>query len=828
MKQPIFQRTKLINELQNILLYPLTVVVAGMGYGKTMTSRSFLEDYDLNYAWLSIGHNEMSLNTLWDYLVFQLEDIAPHLSSIFSQYGFPTDASQREKLIHLIRKYPYKKHTVLVFDDYHHASIPELDLLVEQIVWAKMDNFHILLLSRRMPEFHMDELLLKDYCYLIDQQCFEMDSEEIESYFSLHKTSLSPEELKMVFRLTEGWISAVYLMLKHYHTTRQIQPGINLFRLIENSILSHCTPEEIELLHLCSLFDTMTPDQLVFISKNHNAEALLKKISQHLVFVQYHEKEEFYRIHKLFATYLQKKWKEANDEKALQETYIRCGCWYLNQGNTITGLKYLLKGEAYDLILTQFSESSIGAILHSNNDFIQKLFQEIPIKKRYEYPLAYLTYIGFCITNINPQEGVRLLTEAKKHFLNKTGMDSLLEKQVQGEILLIDSYTKFNDIYAMSEKIQEAHQWIPSGSVIANRNKIITLGCPISLYLYHRYPRQLFSTMNQAKTAFLTYSKLAHGCGIGLDDLLFAEYLAETGDQKKATVIADKAFRKASSECQKDVMFNASFTRIRALHALGHYDQTAGLFREMQQIAEESSNPIYLSTYELCAAYISYQSCQPNFLPEWIQDNHLKNSSMSYEGASFYYIIHGKYLLAKNDYLALEINAEVLLDSCKVFQFVLGYIHAYLMQAIAKKYLYGHESSSKSFNQCLTLASKDNIFLSLSEYHQELISLLEYHLALGTIDPDLSGFAKALLAKTLQYGAFSEGIPSCPEPPEKLTSRELEILNQISQGKTNKAIAESLYLAEVTVRKHITSIYKKLKVSGRPAAVRKATELNLF
>jgi DNA-binding NarL/FixJ family response regulator len=52
-----------------------------------------------------------------------------------------------------------------------------------------------------------------------------------------------------------------------------------------------------------------------------------------------------------------------------------------------------------------------------------------------------------------------------------------------------------------------------------------------------------------------------------------------------------------------------------------------------------------------------------------------------------------------------------------------------------------------------------------------------------------------------------------------LTERELEILRALGQGQSNKAIAGSLWLAEQTVKFHLTNIYRKLAVSSRTEAV---------
>jgi DNA-binding NarL/FixJ family response regulator len=52
-----------------------------------------------------------------------------------------------------------------------------------------------------------------------------------------------------------------------------------------------------------------------------------------------------------------------------------------------------------------------------------------------------------------------------------------------------------------------------------------------------------------------------------------------------------------------------------------------------------------------------------------------------------------------------------------------------------------------------------------------------------------------------------------------LSSREVEILDYIARGNSNKEIAKSLKISDQTVKNHITSILKKLSVSDRTAAV---------
>jgi len=56
-------------------------------------------------------------------------------------------------------------------------------------------------------------------------------------------------------------------------------------------------------------------------------------------------------------------------------------------------------------------------------------------------------------------------------------------------------------------------------------------------------------------------------------------------------------------------------------------------------------------------------------------------------------------------------------------------------------------------------------------------------------------------------------------PHEQLTSREMEVLLLIAQGKTNQEIAEELFISLKTVKVHVSNILAKLDVQDRTQAV---------
>jgi two-component system, NarL family, response regulator LiaR len=63
------------------------------------------------------------------------------------------------------------------------------------------------------------------------------------------------------------------------------------------------------------------------------------------------------------------------------------------------------------------------------------------------------------------------------------------------------------------------------------------------------------------------------------------------------------------------------------------------------------------------------------------------------------------------------------------------------------------------------------------------------------------------------------GRPSAEEPiPDPLTDREMEVLKLVTRGYDNQQIAEQLFIAEVTVRTHVSRILRKLQLANRVQA----------
>ncbi|PCF54233.1 DNA-binding response regulator [Staphylococcus delphini] len=67
-----------------------------------------------------------------------------------------------------------------------------------------------------------------------------------------------------------------------------------------------------------------------------------------------------------------------------------------------------------------------------------------------------------------------------------------------------------------------------------------------------------------------------------------------------------------------------------------------------------------------------------------------------------------------------------------------------------------------------------------------------------------------------------------PHMLNKLSKRETEVLKEMAKGKTNKEIAETLFVSEKTIKTHVSHIFSKLEVTDRTQAAIYAMENHLF
>src|SRR5215217_3861188 len=93
------------------------------------------------------------------------------------------------------------------------------------------------------------------------------------------------------------------------------------------------------------------------------------------------------------------------------------------------------------------------------------------------------------------------------------------------------------------------------------------------------------------------------------------------------------------------------------------------------------------------------------------------------------------------------------------------------------------------------------------------------------LEPELAARLLRRLAHEVQEEpAGTSREPERAEPPQSLTPREVEVLELLTLGQTNRQIARAFVISVATVKRHVENIIAKLEVSDRTQAVVRALE----
>jgi len=101
----------------------------------------------------------------------------------------------------------------------------------------------------------------------------------------------------------------------------------------------------------------------------------------------------------------------------------------------------------------------------------------------------------------------------------------------------------------------------------------------------------------------------------------------------------------------------------------------------------------------------------------------------------------------------------------------------------------------------------------------------ELRRAILAVSQGMSVLSPQVTRQVLEVAALGDKLRSSDS---ELSSREMEVLSCLAQGKTTSQIAGELFISENTVKTHVRHILEKLQASNRAEAVSKATQMGLI
>jgi LuxR family maltose regulon positive regulatory protein len=809
----LFMRKSVVQALSNIWEYPLTVVEAPMGYGKTTAVKEYLSGSKAEVLWQTLTDD--SATGFWNGLSRLLGKLDPMVADRLAGVGVPSNSVFLDEAIRIVGSIEFLARTVIVLDDYHLLSSGNIDRFIELLVKSEIPNLHIVVVSRSVFGENTTELVLKGYCYVIEKSSFELSRAEIVEYCRLNGVKLSTEEADFLVSYTEGWISAVYLCIMGFLQDKRIERQASLYELIEKVVYRRCSVEVQEFLVNICIFDSFSSHQAEYMWNKGNTEALLGRLMAGNAFIKYDHVSQTYYMHNIFTSYLRRIFDRQGSDRQ-QAIWQVAGKWHVSIGEYIRALDCFYKAADFDSLLTAIELDKGNCITNEHKDRFIRYFSECPMEIKRDHPWACLIY-AINLYSFNEMELFAQQCEQVAGYIEFLPAEKEQAKaQLAGELELLCSFAEYNSITRMSEHHQRAGGLLKGPAEFIDRNGSWTFGSPSVLYMFYRERGQLEQEVNGIIVAMPHYYQLTAGHGSGAEYVMQAEWYYYTGDFENAEIAAHKALYIARSQDQIAIVLCALFLQMRLAVLRGDLAHVLGiLWQTREEIKERGLYP-YIHTWDMCEGFIYSCLNQEKKIPAWIVKGDLQDSSICFPSYAFFNIIWGKALLIGGQYLKLIGLAEEFIGMASVFPNLLGQVYTYIYEAAAKFKLGRHEDARKTLRKALDVAAPDQVIMPFAEngeYIADMLVVLEkngpYPEFIGRINALFPLIAKSREAMSAELGSRDNR--------SMLTERESAIAELVASGLSNQAIGKTLHIAEITVKKALQNIFAKLGISSRTA-----------
>ncbi|MDT8902110.1 LuxR C-terminal-related transcriptional regulator [Anaeroselena agilis] len=810
----LYVRQPLRQAMGRIWDFPLTVVEAPMGYGKTTAVKECLKDSDARVLWQTVIDG--SASGFWRGFCRMLKKIDAGCAERLAELGVPDNSIFMDAALELIGNAPFPARTVLVFDDFHLLSSKTVEQFLELLVKMTIPSLRIIVATRAKFGENTTELALKGFCHVVDKSDFELNQGEIIAYYKLCGVRLRPHEAAELHAYTEGWISALYLSMLNFAREGLVERQASLSELIDKAVYRQCPAEVKEFLLAVCVFDSFTLAQAQAMRPDENAEALLSYLVSHNAFIKYDKYSKTYRMHNIFTDYLREMFARQGRER--RRAVLRAaGSWYAGSGDHIRAMDAYHQAGDFHGLLAALELAKGHSLNTEHKEKLIRYFRECPAKIKKMHPWAWLVYTVYLFV-FNEKELFAEQCAEIRGYIGQSGSDENTRAQLAGELELLCSFSRYNSIAGMTEHLQRAARLLRGPSRFLDRKALWTFGSPSVLYMFYRESGRLEQEVAEFAASMPLYCHLTGGHGAGADLVFRAERHYYIGDFENAEILANNAMYVAQAHGQTTIAMCALFLQVKLDIAKG---SLAAVKTALQQAREEiKRQKLYRNIHmlELCEG--SAYAClgQADRIPAWIAKGDVKDSSLYFPAYAAFNIVYGKTLLITGQYLKLLGLAGHFLGVAGVFPNLLGQIYICIYVAAAHHRLQRRHEAQAALVRAVDIAAADGLIMPFVENGEHIGAILGQ---LGK-DDRYAGFV-ARVEKT--YAAFALKLPAMRAAETdndlaNLTAREREIAGLVAAGLPNRVIAKKLVIEEATVKKTLQNIFTKLGIGSRTVLAR--------
>lgn len=801
---------RLQQKFRAVSAYPCTVVEAPMGYGKTTVVRELLGKKSVCVLWHNVY--EQGTTDFWVGFCTLVETLNPQTAESLRNIGLPGDARLMREALGLLQGLDIPQETFFVIDDYHLIKSEEVDKFIGYLLRAMPMKLHLVITTRNAFLGNDPDLRLKRLVHQIALDDLQFTKDDIEEYYRLCGIKLTAGEHDEVYALTEGWVSALYLLMLNYIDTGALTASVDIAALIRQVVYEPLSVELKAFLHHVCMFEAFTAEQAAFMWTESDAGLLLDLLMRRNAFITKSKQSGEYRLHNIFFACIRSEFAQLADQRQ-KELWGRAGQWHVLKREYVAAMDCFYKAGDFEQLVEAFEKDRSYT---TRGQYKEKMVQylsacPLPIRKKHHYAfLIYARLLYLC----NEQA---LFAACCRDLVADISADETLEQEERntllGEFQLVISFTKYNSIEGMGNHFLTADNLMKEPSCILDNTSNWTMGAPSVLYMFYREKGSLDKEITLMRWGLSYYHKLTAGHGLGVAEVFEAEALYMRGDFDDSDILLHRALLIADEAKQWSVLACAKFQQAKNLLFRGDYAGADSLLRDFYDSLKQNNRFVLLYTMDIIRAYLLALVGQPEKAAAWIGEVTPETAKILFTVVPALQLVQSRLLLEEKQYAKLIGLSEQFLKISGIFPYLLCHIYAHIHLAAAYLKLGKRETAQLSLKTALDLAMADRIYMPFVE-NGSYVGALLWDAALY---PEYAGDI-AVMGR--RYGSYSGSVESIRRaffgtPVSRLTEREEEVAMLAARGLANKDISKQLFVSENTVKAHLKSAFEKLSIKSR-------------
>lgn len=804
--------------LRPIARCALTTVVAPMGYGKTTAINWFLAEKTKGGKAVAIRLSIYSekLPMLWRSAqdAFRFAGL-----DVLSAFDFPTsEAAATLVLEELCRAFSSGKTAYYLFlDDFHLLRDERAVRFICRISARLPENAHLIVASRDRFLPAGEIVRLGGNLHQIGMEHLRLNHTELAVYAHRCGAELSEQQLEALLRSSEGWFSAIYLNLRALSERGRLpDASSDIFEMFTAAMIDPLPPDRQEFLAVMGLADEFTAEMARFVTENPETDAIIQDLTCQNAFVTRLPDSQRYRFHHMMKECALRKFRTLPEQSQICY-WNRFGSWYGVQGQYLHALGAYGRSGNSDAALTIIEKDAGNLLSALHPEELLERLNACPEEVLTRHPTAILVLMRRLFTWRQIPKMLQLKALLERAIAESPDMPEEERGNLLGECDLIMSFLMYNDITKMSELHRSASRQMSRSAVTIQAGSSWTFGSPSVLMMYYRAPGELQKETHEMHECMPHYYRITNGHGLGAELVMDAEASFMQGKLHETEIGLARARAAIAGSGQENMALCCDFLELRLLGSGGRRRLDV---KARAEALLARHDVVLLNMFESILAYYYALLQEAEKIPDVFRLHRLDTVNYFAPGKPMMELIENQVYLAQGEFPRVIGRSEPLLSGCESLHYALVALHIRLQTASAYEALGNRAMARKLLARALEDAEPDGFVLPFAEnapylmnHYSALSRELETPFAASVCE-----LSERWLSRQQTSGSRQEPIEALRE----LSERERSVAQLMALRKTNREIAETLFLSEGTVKQYINRIYSKLQLTGTAQEKRRA------